>query len=477
MGLAQRLSARRAELLVFLTPALVFLATTLPHLDQGDYRKDTGRYAAVGLQAWQNGHWWTLRFTPERVYFNKPPLAMWIHGWFLDTFGINLVATRIPTILAGLIVVLCTVGLVRTFGTRRSAVAAGVVLAMSYEFFRRTREISLDMWQLAFMMLALLLIALGVRTKSSLCLILGGVPIGLALMTKPFVGVVVVPIVLLWVLLIGERKAVLPILLAGLVGLAVASPWHIGMTMEHGSAFWDQYLGRQVAGRAAGAINPQGLEYYPVLFLKTYWPWMIPFALGVVHWIRSPRSRRIVLGMVRAGLMLVGIWLCAWIVTLMAFPDKRPRYTPPVYPALAVIAGAWLASGSSPGVRRATSISMRWAWAGAIVIGAVLAMAPIRFQSPPEGQREEFFAWHEAQDQPEFYTLGVNTNSQGILRLRLGAWPRSLGDEMLDRIADPPPGSLVLVRDDVQDPPAGEVLWISSKERLRVVRVGIPPAN
>ena len=370
---------------------------------------------------------------------------------------------------------LCTVGLVRQFGTRRSAMASGVVLALSYEFFRRTREISLDMWQLAFMMLAMLLIARGVRTKGARWTICAGVPIGLALMTKPFVAFIVVPIALIWVLLIGERRTIVPILLAGILGLAVALPWHIGMTLEHGSAFWDQYLGRQVAGRAAGAINPQGLEYYPVLFLKTYWPWLIPFTLGIATWIRASRGRRIVLGMERTGLLLVGIWLGAWIITLMAFPDKRPRYTPPLYPALAIIAGAWLASGSSLAVRRVNSMAMRWAWAGAILIGTTLALVPIRFQSPPDAQREEFFAWHHAQGQPEFYTLGVNTNSQGVLRLRLGSWPRSLGDEMLGRTADPPAGSLVLVRDDVPDPPAGDVVWKSSQERLRVVRVSNQP--
>ncbi len=475
MGLSQRLWARRAEWLVYLTPALVFLAATLPHLDQGDFRKDTGRYAAVGLQAFQDGFWWTLRFSADRVYFNKPPLAMWIHGWFLDTFGVNLVATRIPTVLAGLAVVLCTVGLVRVFGTRRSAVASGVVLALSYEFFRRTREISLDMWQLAFMMLALLLIARGVQMagrRGVLWTLLGGVPIGLALMTKPFVGLIVVPIALLWVLLIGERRAIVPILVAGLVGIGIAAPWHVGMTHEHGAAFWDQYLGRQVGGRAAGAINPQGIEYYPVLFLKTYWPWMIPFGFGLVAWIRSEESREIVMGVRRSGLLLGGIWLGAWVVLLMAFPDKRPRYTPPVYPALAIFAGAWLAAGPDRKIRRASSKALRWAWLGAIVLGVVVSVLPIRFQSPPDAQREEFFEWHEAQGRPEIFTLGINTNSQGILRLRLGKWPRSLGDEMLDQLQNPPEDALVLVRDDVLDPPAGELVWESFHGRLRVIRVG-----
>ena len=61
---------------LILLPCLVFLMMTVPHLDQGDFRRDTGRYAAVGLYMWSEGSVWKPYINPETPYFNKPPMAL-----------------------------------------------------------------------------------------------------------------------------------------------------------------------------------------------------------------------------------------------------------------------------------------------------------------------------------------------------------------------------------------------------------------
>ena len=55
---------------MYLIPALVLLAVTLPHLGQGDLRGDAGWYSAIGLQAWRTGDLWTLYGEPGQPYFN-----------------------------------------------------------------------------------------------------------------------------------------------------------------------------------------------------------------------------------------------------------------------------------------------------------------------------------------------------------------------------------------------------------------------
>ena len=154
--------SRRLKL--YLIPVLILLAFTLPHLDQGEFRRDTVRYAAIGHYMWNGGSLLTPYANAEKIYFNKPPLALWIHGFFLKLFGLNLVAARVPSILAAVGVLVLNMLSVRNLGTRREAVISGLVLASTYEFFRRTREISLDMWQLFFIMIAVWLI-----TKMSFC--------------------------------------------------------------------------------------------------------------------------------------------------------------------------------------------------------------------------------------------------------------------------------------------------------------------
>jgi len=454
---------------VWIIPALVFLSVTLPHLEQGAYRKDTGRYAAVALDAFERGACWTLELGPGRPYFNKPPLVFWIHGLVLDLFGPSVVAARLPSVLCGLAIVLLTVWVVRVMGSTRAALASGVVLALTYEFFRRTREISLDLWQLAFLMLAMLLLVLGVRRDRGGFVALSGVGVGLALLCKPFVALIFFPIALAW-LAIMRRWRLAAWLGAGLgVALLIAAPWHISMGLLHGEAFWDQYLGRQVLGRARGAINAQGPWYYPILLGKTYWPWMIPCVLGMLICARNARSL-IVMGVQKRLFLLMAIWLGVWTVMLMAFPDKRPRYTPPIYPALSVFAGAYLVGGLRPPWRNGAVRLIRMSWLPAMLVGLMVALLPIRVQRGPDPEWRELFAWLDEQGVREIHSYGINTNEQGWYRLETGVWPVSLADEMREPAA-PPPGALVLVRGDAPDPPVGEVLFASSGGRLRVVRV------
>src|ERR1700704_1271103 len=136
------------ELRPYLIPILLLLAFTLPHLEQGEFRRDTVRYAAVGLNMWRSDSLLVPYLNSEKPYFNKPPMAFWIHGLALKIFGPRLAAARAPSILAAIGVVIFSMLSVRNLATRREAVVSGIVLASTYEFFRRTREISLDFWQL-----------------------------------------------------------------------------------------------------------------------------------------------------------------------------------------------------------------------------------------------------------------------------------------------------------------------------------------
>src|SRR5207237_6024994 len=101
-----------------------------PHLEQGEYRRDTVRYAAIGHYMWQDGSLLVPYLNPERAYFNKPPLAFWIHGLFLKIFGTNLAVARVPSILAAIGVLVFSILSVRNLGIQREAVISGIVLAL-----------------------------------------------------------------------------------------------------------------------------------------------------------------------------------------------------------------------------------------------------------------------------------------------------------------------------------------------------------
>src|SRR2546428_10069374 len=175
---------------LYLLPILILFAVTLPHLEEGEFRRDTVVYAAVGRYMWDGGSLVAPHIGPEKPYLHKPPLALWIHGLLLKLFGANLIAARLPSILAAAGAIVFSMLAVRNLGTPREAVTSGIVLALTYEFFRRTREISLDLWQLVFIMAAVWLIAIAIRRDRPWPIVLCGVPLGLALLCKPLVALV-----------------------------------------------------------------------------------------------------------------------------------------------------------------------------------------------------------------------------------------------------------------------------------------------
>ncbi len=251
-------------------PAAVFLCLTLPHLEQGAFRTDTGRYGAVGLQMWRTGEFWTPYLQPDTPYFNKPPMGFWIHGASLHALGVGVWQARLPTVLAGLGVVLLTGATVRRFANRTRALMAGVILATTLEFFRRTKEISLDMWQALFVFAAVWCVCVAVtrtdrktgRWRDAWWFSMAGVAIGLALMTKPLTALVAIPLLAVWMLSFGSATRVGWLALSAFVAVLVAAPWHLSMASAHGEAFAGNYFGTEVANRAAGLKETKPWYFY-----------------------------------------------------------------------------------------------------------------------------------------------------------------------------------------------------------------------
>ncbi|MEL6329327.1 MAG: glycosyltransferase family 39 protein [Planctomycetota bacterium] len=448
---------------VYLIPIVLLGCLTLPHLDQGDWRTDTGRYAGVGLQAWQDGELLTLRTHAEATYFKKPPLAIVAHGWVLYAFGgevhvDDLSLARLPTVLVAMGAVGALVWSMRAFHGRNASMLGGVVLATTYEYFRRTREISLDMWQLMFMLIALGLLARAVGGRGVVRSLLAGALVGLALLTKPLVGLVALVLCAAWLLAIGRVRRLWIVALALGAALLVATPWHALMHVRYPDTFLGEYFGAEVVDRAAGQIASRPWWYYLEQLGRTHWPWLL-FAAGGLVWL-AVKGR---LGRSRAGPLLAAVWSGGWLVLISVFPDKAPRYALPVYAGLAWIAGVFLAAGPLQGAR---SIGRRLTLplTGAAVVGAVVfALLPVRVQAPPDPGWEAAFGEIAARPGAAVYVERVNTNEQGRFVLRGLAWPAEVGG------SPPEIGSLVLRTDEEELPGRERVLVAEGRVLLSEV--------
>lgn len=444
-GLRRWVAAR-----TWVLPLIVLLCVTLPHLSDGDWmRTDSGWYAAIGTQAWRSGELLTLYGEPGQPYFNKPPLVFWIVGLPMHVFGPSAWTARLMTLAAAAGCVLLTVSMARQGMSRRGAMWAGITLALTYEFFRRTREISLDMWQALFLLMAMRLVVgaivggaiVGGRARG---VVLAGVPIGLALMCKPLVGLAAIPIfgvMLVWC----GRWRMLPWLLGTLAAaIVVAAPWHLAMWQIHGELFTSQYFGAEIVDRASGGavVNEGGAGrwwFYLEKIGEGYWPWLLAVACCVIA-----RMRRRRIGGDSRVLVCAAVWAVGWIVILSVFPDRRDRYGIVFYPGLGVLVGAWLAYRARAIVRGAMRGVERHAWWAMPIAAGAFAAVPVRVQSPVDPQWPEMFAFLESRGNPELWQGAMIGHRGSRIYIETGKWPVTTRDRWGTSVATPPGGALIV---------------------------------
>ncbi len=495
----QRPSRHSISMPVWLPGLALLLALTLPHIAQGDFRTDTAWYAAIGVQSWRAESWldfWSPEAEPGFPYFNKPPLALWIHGFLLHALGIQLWVARIGSVLAAVVALLCSVQIARLTYSRLGAAVSGCVLATTYEFFRRTKEISLDLWHTAFLFAALwCMVSVAVRAISPdsaaavrrnwlWCVwwCAGGACVGLALMCKPLQGLLVFPIVGLWGVVAlpraSRRVFAAGLVLAVLAALAVALPWHVSMAAIHGGAFADRYFGGEIGERLKAAmdggamaqfdVEPQHWTFYLRQIVSTYWPWLVA-VIGAVRLmvVERRREKREVFSKARAVMGLALIWIVIWLVALTIFPDRRDRYALVLWPALALVAAAvveteWFVNDRGGRTREGVARAVRIVPWFAAVAGVVFAIAPVRVQRGVDPQWPVLFESlrsEEVRDET-IYAGGIHGNMSARLYLEFGWWPR-----VVDDASPPERGTLLLYhKRGVRSPGPGEATVLRERD-------------
>ncbi|HTY86433.1 MAG TPA: glycosyltransferase family 39 protein [Candidatus Acidoferrum sp.] len=406
-------------------PCLLLLCCTLPHLDQGDFNRDSGRYAAVGLYMWTDGQLGVPYLNPDTPYFNKPPLAMAIHGLFLKLFHVHVAVAKFPSILAALGVLILSVLTLERIASRVEALVSGLILATTYEFFRRTHEISLDFWQLLFVMLAVYLVVRSLQQSNPVGLLLAGVPIGLALLCKPLMALGVLPILAGWALLQRQRRAAIWLLVGTpVVALMVAGPWHWYMWHRFGPAFIKQYFGHEVLERAEGKMATNPLGHHFQILAQTYWPWMLAVAWAAWHrWSRAPSPQR---RPARDAVWLGGSWVAYVLLLLSLFPDKKVNYALPVYPMLSWVAAAGLCRLGWPWLRAWRERAFAGLAPAAAGLLVLLSVLPIQFQPPPNKDWQALLRWlHEQHIPPAtLYYRDLIPNLVCYYYLKTGVFPK-----------------------------------------------------
>lgn len=430
--------------IVFLVPCALLVMTFLPGLNDGFWRVDNPLYAAISKFAYESGSLWTL-YAGEQHYFNKPPLVFWVHGAVLHAFGAELWAARLPSLFVALSTLLLSIDAVRRLTGPYAAMASGIVLALTLEYFRAMHSISLDLW-----------IGLAV-TGGAWCVIRGvisgrvllwsigaGVFIGAGLMTKPLLALAALPFFAIWLGVTRQWRALAFMPLIAAVAVAVALPWHVSMGMLHAELFWNEYFGSQVMDRVTTDAHGSSPWWsYLGTIGQTYWPWLIAFACGAwLLWGDRARAGE------RPALWFGVVFSIGWVVMLSVSQDKAGRYLIPAYPFASWVGGVWLAR-AFPMTRRTDRLA-RVAIVGAPAIGLLLALfgpAPHQPISQPWRELRDFVRAHPDDDfviDPRSRTLGAQVY---LMRNRwpgVAKWNAGVGEDAGGGL--PPAGTLMVSR-------------------------------
>lgn len=283
-------------------------------------------------------HWLFPTFH-DRPYLERPPL---VHGAIAIARSLarhpewSAWATRLP----GAFFAACSVPLLYSLGreifiTRLPALCAASVYLTLLPVVRYGRLAMLDGAVLCFEILTIVCI---LRSRRDLRWALGaGFGLSLLGLSHGMMGLITLAIALLFLVwdtprLLSSGFFVLGMLLGGTPAIA----WHSAQFLHHGLPFAEAMFGQYFKAIDGYAI---GLSWFPLVeILKFSLPWLI-FAISGL--LMAWRERN--WGWAKLILVWVGVLLV--LVSLFAVPKANAIV--PIYPALALAAGAALAEASN----------------------------------------------------------------------------------------------------------------------------------
>jgi len=275
-------------------------------------------------------------------YVNKPPLVHWLIALAYGMGGVNEWTSRMPgaMLTAFSVPLLYAIGR-ELFPQRTPAIFSALVYLTFLPVVRHGRLAMLDGAVICSFLLMLFCL---LRSRRDLRWGLGiGVGLGMLALTKGVVALLLSAIAFGFIWLDTPRLLTSGYIWMGvLVGSLPAWLWYGAQGVHYGQLFLSTNLMEQSLNRVWQTVesNHGPPWYYLLEILKYGFPWILFLPAGLrLAW----ENRN--LGWAKLVLIWTGVYLAA--ISLMS--TKLPWYVLPVYPALALIVGAELATLWHPG--------------------------------------------------------------------------------------------------------------------------------
>jgi len=320
------------------------------------------------------GNWILPSINGEYIPF-KPPLFHWLGVLVAIVVGrVDEFTVRFPSALLGTLGVLMTYYVGERLWTRKAGLVAAVVLATSFEWRKAATITQVDM-TLAFSISAALMLFYLLyredrsRTVRSLVLAL---LLALGTLAKGPLGVAV-PLFVILLFLGLQRDLVflkkLPLAAGATIFLLVAGSWYGLALLQGGWSFFQRQIVDETVLTGIGSYGRHQPFYYfiPVLFYNTL-PWSLLFP-GLAVFLYQRRH-----SLAEDHLLYPLVWFAGVFFFFSVALGKRGVYILPLYPAMALLFGAWwslLDQGKTGGVKLTQWIGGLYALSWGIAITAI----------------------------------------------------------------------------------------------------------
>lgn len=341
---------RRYHLGSFALAALFFLMC-FPLLDNvSRWRGDERFYTDAVIGMIHDNNYFMPTYSDGVLRFKKPILTYWAILASYKVLGVNYLASRLPFLISGALVVWLTYRLALILVRRRpEAWVASAIMASNLTVLHTSIRSTPDMILTLFIMMSMIGFTnlIFMRRVSLWNYGLAYLGAALAVATKGLMGLIPVLYVFGYVRLVKPKGITSRDLIHGRVLLAtipVALFWFVWAFLEHGGMAAQDFWGDQVGGRFSGSkwYIVSNAAVYLVSFIVQMLPWSLPALVVLFHGRRNGFS--LFLGRRRELVFMAG-WVLTLYVVFIFGNILRTRYFLSAYPHLSIVIAGLLCAG------------------------------------------------------------------------------------------------------------------------------------
>jgi 4-amino-4-deoxy-L-arabinose transferase-like glycosyltransferase len=300
---------------------------------------DETRYAVVAREMRGSGNW-ILPHLNTKIYAEKPPLFFWLVNFSVFFLGEDSeLANRLPSALAGLLVVFLTFFFGERLFNTRVGFLSGLVLSTCFLFPQLSRWMMMDSLFTLFFLLALFYFHRGYEDheRRQTYFFLAGFFIGLGVLTKGPIAYLPIPILLLYSLFRKELKKAwnLDLLYCFLISIGLVFIWLIPACWIGGEVYRDKILFGQTLGRLIEGgrhFHAEPFYFYFIRFPLEFLPWTVFLPAALYCGLRREKVRR-------SEFLFVLVWFAVVFLFFTLSKGKKDNYILPLYPSASLMVG------------------------------------------------------------------------------------------------------------------------------------------